>query len=192
MTDCFLELDYLLDLAARRTPGRIQAKAASLQVGRYTIEGFPKETDAHYLAQAANMLPKLVSQLLATRTIVDNQAREIAALREELSRAQGQGVADDNMADQAEAIALLQDEIFGLRDELAVAYQNHDKALKTLQEARRSTQQLKRQPRNKPQVIVEQRVVEVAKTWIAPDGHCYELVCLPNQLEDSAEDGKVA
>src|SRR6266852_4295300 len=99
MTDHFSELDYLLDLAARRTPGRIQARAASLQVGTHTIEGFPKETDAHYLAQAANMLPKVVSELLATRTVVGNQAREIAALREELLRAQGQGVADDNTAD---------------------------------------------------------------------------------------------
>src|SRR5258706_2589608 len=76
-----VEFEYLLDLATRRTPGRILAKAATLQVGSKWIEGFPQPVDAHYLALAANVVPKLVDQVMATRALLDAQVAETVALR---------------------------------------------------------------------------------------------------------------
>src|SRR5258706_879165 len=168
-----VEFEYLLDLATRRTPGRILAKAATLQVGSKWIEGFPQAVDAHYLALAANVAPKLVDQVMATRALLDAHDVETNALRAQIA---------------------------ALQDQLAVAQRDSVTAQNALQEARGVIRKLKRQVqqrvRKKVEHIVREvvryRVVNVPASWLAPDGHVYEIVQLPDALEVTLAAGRVA
>jgi hypothetical protein len=159
------ELAYLLDLAARRTPGQIRARAASLQLGSNQIDGFPQAVDAAYLAQAATVLPKLVAQLLSIREVVREQVEEISALQLQVASVQQQ---------------------------LETTYKERELVRATLRRARRQIRRLKRQTNSKPKVIrvstppkevVYYRTVKAPASWLAPDGHQYELVYAPQQPE---------
>jgi hypothetical protein len=157
------EFAQLLDLAARRTPGQIRARAASLQLGGSQIDGFPQAADADYLAQAANVLPKLVAQLLSARGVVQDQVEEIGKLR----------LAQRSLQEQALA-----------------AQREYETLQALLRRARRRIRQLKRQVNVRPKVIqvsparqevVHYQTVKAPATWMAPDGHQYELVYVPQQ-----------
>ena len=143
------EFDDLLDLAARRTPGRIQARASSLQVGSYAVQGFPKEADAHYLAQAGAVLPRLIQQLITARAVVQEQAQEVVSLREE---------------------------ILNLSSLLVAAYEERDQARNALKGVQNRLHTLRR--KQSISAREERRVVEVPARWVAPDGNAYELVFL--------------
>src|SRR5579859_4684631 len=149
------ELDYLLDLAARRTPGRVQARLSSLQVGSSCVDGFPTETDAHYLAHAANLLPNMVQELKISRAMAQEQAAALAALREE---------------------------VLSLSGLLEHAYQERDQARKALKSLRSLLWALRKQLKAKPSVEPVVHVVAVPASWFAPDGHAYELVLLGDQF----------
>src|SRR5258708_3731709 len=160
------EFAYLLDLAARRTAGRILAKATSLQVGSHRVDGFPQAVDAHYLAQAGNILPTLVPQLINTRTLAHEQSQEIAVLR-------GQ--------------------VLDLERQLVKAQADDQETQAILRKARRLIRRLQKKVATKPEVkvkfesreIIRYRVSVVPAAWFGPDGHLYELTYLPDQLEDS-------
>src|SRR5258706_13519390 len=159
----FIELEYLLDLATRRTAGRIQAKAASLQVGSAWIDGFPQAFDAHYLAQAANVVPKLADQIISSRAVAGRQAQEAEGLRAEVK---------------------------ALQSQLAAANRERENARAALRETRQLVRTLKRKAKAKKRAKVDQvvceviryRVIHVPATWLAQDGRLYELVYIPDQV----------
>ncbi len=151
------EFEYLLELAARRTPGRILAKAGALQVGSHRVDGFPQAVDAHYLAQAGNVLPTLLPQLINARALAHEQSEEIAALRAEILDLECQ------------------------LEETQTALHKAKRLIRRLQKKVEAKPQVKVKVESRE--IIRYRVSVVPAAWLGTDGHLYELAYLPDQLD---------
>ncbi len=142
------------------------SEASYLQVGSHRVDGFPQAVDAHYLAQAGNVLPTLVPQLINTRALAYEQSQEIAVLRVQ---------------------------VLDLERQLEEAHAQHLETQTALHRAKRLIRRLQKKVEAKPEVkvkvesreIIRYRVSVVPAAWLGPDGHLYELAYLPDQLEDA-------